>query len=73
MPATYKNDLIFTTVHDFKTHLSQYMRLLEEGEYKGVIVKRRGEVVGYYAAHPDRTAKVRRAGVFTRSVKQGEA
>lgn len=69
MASYIKNDLIFTTVHDFKTNLSKYMRLLEEGEYKGVIVKRRNEIVGYYAPHPDRVAKVRRAGVFTRSVE----
>ncbi len=68
MPAVYKDNLIFTTVHDFKTHLSRYMRLLEEGEYKSVIVKRRGEVVGCYVASPERIAQVRKAGVFTRTV-----
>ena len=39
-------DLYFeTTVHDFKTHISRYMRWLEEGTYRAVILKRRKKTV----------------------------
>ncbi len=35
-----KNPFPVVSVHDFKTHLSNYIRLLRRGEAKGIVVRR---------------------------------
>ncbi len=37
-----------TTIYDFKTHLSSYIKDLEAGKYDRIIVKRRDEAVGEF-------------------------
>lgn len=34
-------DILYTTVHDFKTHLSKYMAALESAEFCAIAFKRR--------------------------------
>lgn len=46
--ADYSDTYIFATTHEFKTHISRYMRLLKSGKYKGVMVKRYNRVAGYF-------------------------
>jgi len=36
------------TMHQFKTHLSYYVRMMEKGLYKAVIVKRGKKPVGVF-------------------------
>ena len=47
MPEIH-NGYIHTTIHDFKTHLSRYLRLLEAGDYRGVMLWRGKRIVGYF-------------------------
>ena len=35
-----KNPFPVVSVHDFKTHLSRYIRALRRGEAKGIVVRR---------------------------------
>jgi hypothetical protein len=37
------------SIHDFKTHISRYISDLEQGLYKGVVVRRRAKPVGIFA------------------------
>lgn len=37
-----------TTIYDFKTHFSSYLKDLEQEKYDAIIVKRRDEVVGEF-------------------------
>lgn len=39
---------IHTTIHDFKTHISKYIRLLEREHYRAVILYRRNQKVGIF-------------------------
>ena len=46
-----------TTIHDFKTNITRYIRQLERGEYRAVVVKRYRRTVGIFMtvnqAQPD--------------------
>lgn len=44
----YTNEHIITTVHDFKTHISKYMRMLDRGDYRAVLVKRYTKTIGVF-------------------------
>ncbi len=46
--ADYRKNFIHTTIHDFKTNISRYIRLTEEGQYDGVIIKRYSKPVGLF-------------------------
>lgn len=46
--ADYSDGYIYATIHDFKTNISRYMRMLQEGRYKGVKVKRYNRVAGIF-------------------------
>jgi|GEM_PF-5047167 len=39
---------IFASIHDFKTNISKYIRVLERRQRKAVIVKRYNKVVGVF-------------------------
>ena len=47
----YAGDTIIATIHDFKMHLSKYIRLLDSGEYKSVRVRRYNEDVGIFMTY----------------------
>ncbi len=40
------------TMHKFKTHIAHYIRMLEAGLYKAVIVKRGTKPVGLFMLYP---------------------
>jgi hypothetical protein len=44
----YSGDHIIANIHDFKSNISKYIRLLERGAYKAVIVRRYGKTVGAF-------------------------
>lgn len=56
MPKTYYQDYQSATMHEFKTHLSHYVRMLEAGLIKGVEVKRGKKLVGFFMLHPNARA-----------------
>jgi len=33
-------DYLYTTIHEFKSNISRYIRMLEAGTYRAMIVKR---------------------------------
>lgn len=37
--AIYSDGQIVATMHDFKTNISKYVRMLERGEYRAVLVR----------------------------------
>jgi len=43
-----KNDYLECTIHNFKTHVSRYIRMLEEGQYKAMLIKRHNKPVGLF-------------------------
>lgn len=44
-----RNGYIYTSIHDFKTHMSRYIQLLEGGHYRGLMLKRgQKKVVGFF-------------------------
>jgi len=47
----YTGDTIIATIHDFKTHLSKYIRLLNNGDYKAVRVRKYNEDVGIFMTY----------------------
>lgn len=49
--AVYTDGQIIATVHDFKTHISKYIRMLERGEYRAVIVRRYEKQIGVFLTH----------------------
>ncbi len=48
MAMTKGREFIHTTMHDFKSNIAKYTRILNRGDYKGVIVKRYNEPLGLY-------------------------
>ena len=40
------------TIHNFKTHISHHLRMMESGLYKAVIVKRGKKPVGLFMLYP---------------------
>lgn len=45
---TEQNNYIHATIHDFKTNISRYLRYLESGAYRGIVVKRHNTPVGMF-------------------------
>ena len=45
-----------TTIHDFKTHFSRYLRLMHNGTYDGVVVKQYKKPMALIVplVHPDK-------------------
>ncbi len=50
----YSEKYITTTIHDFKTNLSKYIRMLEAEHYRAVVVKRRYKIVGIFIPYEAR-------------------
>ena len=50
----YTDNYIIATIHDFKTHISKYIKMLEKEHYRAVIVKRRYETVGIFIPYEPR-------------------
>lgn len=48
MAVTYAKPYIYTTMHEFKSNIAKYVRILENPEYRGVIVKRYNKPVGVF-------------------------
>lgn len=48
MAIHYGQKFIHTTMHDFKSNISKYIRVLQRGVYDGVIVKRYNEPMGLF-------------------------
>ena len=46
--ADFARNHIYATIHDFKTNISRYIRLLEAGSYKGVIVNRYNKPIAVF-------------------------
>lgn len=48
MSKTYLEDYVEVTMHKFKTHIAHYVRMMEAGLYKAVVVKRGKKPVGLF-------------------------
>lgn len=48
----HNQDYLEATMHQFKTHIAHYLRLMETGLYKAVIVKRSKTPVGVFMPYP---------------------
>lgn len=48
MSKQYIEDYIEVNIHEFKTHLSRHIRLMEAGVYKKVVIKRRNVPLGAF-------------------------
>ncbi len=46
--ALYTEGVIYASLHDFKTNISKYTRMLERGEYRAVMVQRYRTTIGVY-------------------------
>lgn len=47
----YENgEFIYTTIHEFKSNISAYIRLLEKDVKRGVVIMRRNEEVALFQA-----------------------
>ena len=46
MPPIYCDGFIHTGIHDFKTNISKYIRILNKGEQCQIIVTSRGKEIG---------------------------
>ena len=44
----YNGPYIYANIHDFKSNISKYIRLLEQGAYQAVYIKRHSKVVGAF-------------------------
>lgn len=49
--AIYTNEHIVATIHDFKSNISRYIRLLEQGKYRAVIVRRYDRTIGVFISN----------------------
>ena len=47
----YTEDTIVTNIYDFKTHFSKYVRLLNNGEYKSVRVRKYNQDIGIFVTY----------------------
>ena len=43
-----EGEYLHTTMHDFKTNFSRYLRAIERGEFRGIIVKRYNKKIGAF-------------------------
>ncbi len=48
MNAPHTNDYLEVGIYEFKNNLSRYIRLLENGDRKGIILHRHGARVGAF-------------------------
>lgn len=48
MPPLFTDSKIYTGIHDFKTNISQYIRLLDSGDYESLVLTSRGRKVGMF-------------------------
>lgn len=48
MSKEHYQDYIHVNVHDFKTNLSHYVRMMEAGLYRKIVVKRRNKPIGAF-------------------------
>lgn len=48
MSKNYLQEYVEVSMHQFKTHIAHYVRMLESGLYRAVIVKRRNKKVGIF-------------------------
>ena len=46
MPPLYTEKTIRTGIHDFKTNIAKYIRLLDSGKYEQLILTARGRAIG---------------------------
>lgn len=49
---TYYHEYAQATMHEFKTHIARYLRMMEAGLVKAVIVKRGKTPVGLFIPYP---------------------
>ena len=73
MNAPHTNDYLEVGIYEFKNNLSRYIRLLENGDRKGIILHRHGARVGAFIPfnRPKKRAKNsgRRGPVFTSAAR----
>lgn len=50
MPPLYTDSKIYTGIHDFKTNISKYIRLLDSGAYESLVLTSRGRKVGMFVS-----------------------
>lgn len=56
------SDYIETTIHKFKTHFSTYIKMLEDGHARGIVVKRYDTPVGMFV--PLKTPEKPKKSIF---------
>jgi len=61
MPPIYTEKTIRTGIHDFKTNISKYIRILDEGDYEQVILTSRGKPIGGFATYQGARVRAERA------------
>lgn len=47
----YAGDTIITNIYDFKTHFSKYVRLLNDGDYTSVRVRKYDQDIGIFMTY----------------------
>ena len=52
MSKHHYQDYAEATMHQFKTHIAHYLRMMEAGVYKAVVVKRGPKPVGLFMPYP---------------------
>lgn len=56
----YENGaFIYTTIHEFKSNISAYIRLLEQDVKRGVVIMRRNEEVALFQAIKPRASEAK--------------
>lgn len=59
MSSTINPHYLECTIHDLKTNISRYLRLLEDGHYRALVVKRYNRPVGMFVPYrPPRSETV---------------
>lgn len=48
MPKNYYEDIVHANIYEFKTNISHYIRMMEAGLYKQVLIKRRNRPIGIF-------------------------
>lgn len=61
MPPIYTEKTIRTGIHDFKTHIAQYIRELDSGRYEQLILTSRGRAIGGFYTFAGAEARKQRA------------
>lgn len=47
MPPLFTDKYIYATTHEAKSNLAKYIRMLEDGEYEALFIKRYNDVVAF--------------------------